>query len=288
MSRLPETEATISPLKRAILELREMRAKVDEMERSQKGRIAIVGMGLRLPGGVLNESSLWQVLADGVDTISEIPCDRWDLDAYYDPDPDKPGKMNTRHGSFLREVDQFDAEFFGVSPREAVSMDPQHRLLLETSWEALENAAIAPASLRGSQTGIFVGIGNSDYWRMAYRYEEQIDAYSALGNAFSVAAGRLSYFLGVHGPSMAVDTACSSSLVAVHLACRSLRSGECNIALAGGVNLILSPEASINFSKSRMLAPDGRCKTFDASADGYVRAEGCGVVVLKTLIRRAG
>ena len=191
--------------------------------------------------------------------------------------------MNTRHGAFIKGVDQFDAEFFGVSPREAVSMDPQHRLLMETSWEALENAAIAPAALRGSPTGVFVGIGNSDYWRMVYGDEEQIDAYSALGNSYSVAAGRLSYFLGVHGPSMAVDTACSASLVAVHLACRSLRSGECTLALAAGVNLILSPEANINFSKSRMLAPDGRCKTFDASADGYVRGEGCGVVVLKTL-----
>ena len=283
MSHQPETEANLSPLKRAILELREMRAKLDEMESSQKGSIAIVGMGLRLPGGMRNESSLWQVLANGVDTISEIPADRWDLAAYYDPDPDKPGKMNTRYGSFLKDADQFDAEFFGVSPREAVSMDPQHRLLMETSWEALENAAIAPASLSGSQTGVFVGIGNSDYWRMAYRDEEQIDAYSALGNSYSVAAGRLSYFLGLHGPSMAVDTACSASLVAVHLACRSLRSGECTLALAAGVNLILSPEANINFSKSRMLAPDGRCKTFDAAADGYVRAEGCGVVVLKTL-----
>jgi acyl transferase domain-containing protein/SAM-dependent methyltransferase len=283
MSHQPETEANLSPLKRAILELREMRAKLDEMESSQKGSIAIVGMGLRLPGGMRNESSLWHVLENGVDTISEIPADRWDVAAYYDPDPDKPGKMNTRYGSFLKDADQFDAEFFGVSPREAVSMDPQHRLLMETSWEALENAAIAPASLGGSQTGVFVGIGNSDYWRMAYRDEEQIDAYSALGNSYSVAAGRLSYFLGLHGPSMAVDTACSASLVAVHLACRSLRSGECTLALAGGVNLILSPEANINFSKSRMLAPDGRCKTFDASADGYVRAEGCGVVVLKTL-----
>jgi acyl transferase domain-containing protein/SAM-dependent methyltransferase len=283
MSRSPEIEANLSPLKRAILELREMRAKLDEIEKSQKDQTAIVGMGLRLPGGVRNESSLWQILANGMDTVSEIPADRWDLDAYYDLDPDKPGKMNSRHGSFLQDIDQFDPEFFGVSPREAVSMDPQHRLLLETSWEALENAAIAPVALRGSQTGIFVGIGNSDYWRMAYRHEEEIDAYSALGNSYSVAAGRLSYFLGVHGPSMAIDTACSASLVAVHLACRSLRSGECTLALAGGVNLILSPEANINFSKSRMLAPDGRCKTFDAAADGYVRAEGCGVVILKTL-----
>ena len=283
MSQGREIQEQLSPLKRAILELREMRAKLDETDRRQKEPIAIVGIGLRLPGGADDPSSLWQMLADGVDAISEIPRDRWDLDAYYDLDPDKPGKMNTRHGAFIKGVDQFDAEFFGVSPREAVSMDPQHRLLMETSWEALENAAIAPAALRGSPTGVFVGIGNSDYWRMVYSDEEQIDAYSALGNSYSVAAGRLSYFLGVTGPSMAVDTACSASLVAVHLACRSLRSGECTLALAAGVNLILSPEININFSKSRMLALDGRCKTFDAGADGYVRGEGCGVVVLKTL-----
>ena len=283
MSQGQEIQEQLSPLKRAILELREMRAKLDEMDRRQKEPIAIVGIGLRLPGGAHDESSLWQMLADGVDAISEIPADRWDLDAYYDLDPDRPGKMNTRHGAFIKGVDQFDAEFFGVSPREGVSMDPQHRLLMETSWEALESAAIAPAALRGSLTGVFVGIGNSDYWRMVYGDEEQIDAYSALGNSYSVAAGRLSYFLGVHGPAMAIDTACSASLVAVHLACRSLRSGECTLALAAGVNLILSPEVNINFSKSRMLAPDGRCKTFDAGADGYVRGEGCGVVILKTL-----
>src|ERR1700730_1045997 len=283
MSEVRETQEQLSPLKRAILELREMRAKLDEADRRKREPIAIVGIGLHLPGGARDESSLWRLLADGVDAISEIPRDRWDVDAYYDPDPDKPGKMNTRHGAFISGVDQFDAEFFGVSPREAVSMDPQHRLLMETSWEALENAGIAPAALRDSPTGVFVGVGNCDYWRMAYRDEEQIDAYAALGNSYSVAAGRLSYFLGVHGPSIAVDTACSASLVAVHLACGSLRSGECTLALAAGVNLILSPEANINFSKSRMLAPDGRCKTFDAGADGYVRGEGCGVVVLKTL-----
>jgi acyl transferase domain-containing protein/SAM-dependent methyltransferase len=273
----------LSPLKRAILELREMRSQLAEMDRRQREPIAVVGMGLRLPGGAHDEISLWQLLADGLDTVSEIPSSRWNLDAYYDPDPDRRGKMHTRHGSFLNDVDQFDAEFFGVSPREAVSMDPQHRLLMECSWEALENAVIAPLSLRGSSTGVFVGIGNNDYWRMVYSDTQQIDAYSALGNSYSVAAGRLSYFLGVHGPSMAIDTACSASLVAVHLACQSLRAGECSLALAGGVNLILSPEANINFSKSRMLAPDGRCKTFDAAADGYVRGEGCGVVVLKPL-----
>jgi acyl transferase domain-containing protein/SAM-dependent methyltransferase len=283
MNHGPEAPEQLSPLKRAILELRELRAKLDETERRQRDPIAIVGIGMRLPGGARDESSLWQILANGVDAISEIPPDRWDLDAYYDPDPDKPGKMNTRHAAFLSGIDQFDADFFGVSPREAVSMDPQHRLLMETSWEALENAAICPTHLAGSQAGVFIGYGNSDYWRLVYGDKEHIGAYSALGNAFSVAAGRLSYFLGVHGPSLTVDTACSASLVAVHLACRSLRTGECNLALAGGVNLILSPEVNINFSKARMLAADGRCKTFDANADGYVRGEGCGVVVLKTL-----
>ncbi len=283
MSNAANTQDQLSPLKRAILELRELRARLDESEHRQNQPIAIVGMGLRLPGGARDEESLWQILSRGIDTITEIPNDRWDVEAYFDADPDKPGKMNARHGAVLTDVDQFDAEFFGISPREAISMDPQHRLLMESAWEALENAAIAPASLRGSQTGVFVGIGNSDYWRMVYRDQERIDAYSALGNSYSVAAGRLSYFLGTHGPSMAIDTACSASLVAVHLACQSLRSRECSLALAGGVNLILSPEAHINFSKSRMLARDGRCKTFDATADGYVRGEGCGVVVLKPL-----
>ena len=278
-----QTEGQLSPLKRAIVELREMREKLDETTRRKNEPIAIVGAGMRLPGGVHDEASLWGMLSEGVDAVSEIPKDRWDVDAYYDPDPDKPGKMNVRRGAFLGEVDRFDADFFSVSPREAVEMDPQQRILLEVSWEALENSAIAPANLFGGHTGVFVGISNSDYWRMVYSDERQIDAYSALGNSFSVAAGRLSYLLGVHGPSLTVDTACSSSLVAVHLACASLRAGECDLALAGGVNLILSPEANINFSKSRMLAPDGRCKTFDAAADGYVRGEGCGIVVLKPL-----
>lgn len=283
MTESRQIQEQLSPMKRAIVELREMRGKLDELEHRKNDPIAIVGVGLRLPGGVHDETSLWRLLAEGVDAVTEIPKERWDVDAYYDPDPDKPGKMNIRRGAFLTGVDEFDADFFGVSPREAVSMDPQHRLLMEVSWGALENAAIAPASLFGSQTGVFVGMSNNDYWRMVYGDEEQIDAYGALGNAYSVAAGRLSYFLGIHGPALTVDTACSSSLVAVHLACASLRSGECTLALAAGVNLILSPEASINFSKSRMLAPDGRCKTFDAAADGYVRGEGCVVVVLKPL-----
>jgi acyl transferase domain-containing protein/SAM-dependent methyltransferase len=270
-------------MKRAILELRQLRARIEHLEGAGREPIAIIGVGLRLPGGAHDEASLWRLLSEGVDAVAEVPPDRWDVAAYYDPDADKPGKMNTRYGAFLGQVGEFDAEFFGVSPREAVSMDPQHRLLLETAWETLENAAVSPARVAGSQTGVFVGFGNSDYWRLVYGDEARIDAYSALGNAYSVAAGRLSYFLGLHGPCVTVDTACSSSLVAVHLACQSLRAGECSLALAAGVSLILTPEASINFSKARMLAPDGRCKTFDAKADGYVRGEGCGVVLLKPL-----
>ncbi|MFY9983858.1 MAG: type I polyketide synthase [Chthoniobacterales bacterium] len=283
MSQSQASREQLSPLKRAILELRELRAKLEGADRSQREPIAIIGMGFRLPGGAHEESSLWRILSDGIDVITEIPGDRWDLEAYYDPDPDMPGKMNCRHGAFLSGVDRFDAEFFGISPREAASMDPQHRLLLETSWQALENAAIAPASLRDTKMGAFVGVSTNDYGRMVYDDEEGIDAYSTVGNSYSAAAGRLSYFFGVHGPSMAIDTACSSSLVAVHQACRSLRQGECNLALAAGVNVILTPQANINFCKSRMLASDGRCKTFDASADGYVRGEGCAVLVLKPL-----
>ncbi|HET7749013.1 MAG TPA: type I polyketide synthase, partial [Terriglobales bacterium] len=196
--------------------------------------------------------------------------------------PDAPGKMYTRSGGFLEGVDLFDAEFFGIAPREAIGMDPQHRLLLEVAWEALECAGQAPSKLAGSQTGVFVGISTNDY--AALRSDPvDIDPYTGTGNAFSVATGRISYLLGLHGPNVALDTACSSSLVAVHLACRSLRNRECSLALAGGVNLILSPDTTIYFCRMHAMAPDGRCKTFDAAADGYVRGEGCGVVVLKRL-----
>ncbi len=191
--------------------------------------------------------------------------------------------MLTRYGGFLDAVDRFDAGFFGIAPREAESMDPQQRLLLEIAWEALEDAGHSPQSLAGSQTGVYVGISNSDYGRAMMAQRNQLHVYSASGGAFSVAAGRLSYFLGLHGPSLAVDTACSSSLAAVHLACQALRLGECDMALAGGVNLILSPEANIGFSKAGMMAPDGHCKTFDAAADGYVRSEGCAMIVLRHL-----
>ncbi len=223
------------------------------------------------------------MLRSGVDAVTEVPASRWDNGRFFDPDFRTPGKVSTRHGSFLKDVDQFDAAFFGISPREAENMDPQHRLLLEVTWEALERAGQAPAGLMGSNTGVFVGISNSDYQRLLLSDLESIDPYVATGNLFSVAAGRLSYILGLHGPNVAVDTACSSSLVAVHLAVQSLRQGECDLALAGGVSLMLSPAISVNFSKAQMMAADGRCKTFDAAADGYVRGEGCIVIVLKRL-----
>lgn len=278
-----DTTANLSPVKRALLEIRELREKLDQVERQKTEPIAIVGLGLRFPGGASDPESFWQLLSNGVDAIAEVPPERWDINAYYDADPDQPGKMSTRFGAWLADVDKFDPYFFGIAPREAMSMDPQHRLLLEVSWEALEHAGQSPEKLMGSQTGVFVGISNSDYFRMVYADPDHIDTYAATGNTYSVAAGRLSYLLGLHGPNVAIDTACSSSLVAVHLAVQSLRNNECNLALAGGVSLILSPEVHINFSKSRMMAADGRCKTFDAAADGYVRGEGCGVVVLKRL-----
>ncbi len=274
----------LSPLKQALLQLREMRARIDELEHGQHEPIAVIGLGLRLPGGANDPESLWQLLHDGVDTIVEVPAERWDINAFYDPDPAAPGKMTTRFGAFLTEVDRFDAAFFGIAPREAISMDPQQRLLLEVAWEALERAGQSPDRLIGSDTGVFVGFANSDYFRRLFADPATIDAYAGTGNTGSVAAGRIAYLLGLQGPALAIDTACSSSLVAVHLAVQSLRRRECGLALAGGVNLILSPEVNINFSKAQgMMAPDGRCKTFDARADGYVRGEGCGLIVLKRL-----
>jgi acyl transferase domain-containing protein len=225
------------------------------------------------------------MLRDGVDAVSEVPSDRWDVEAFYDPNPDAPGKTYSRWGGFVRHLDQFDPQFFGITPREAASMDPQQRLLLEVAWEALEHAGQAPAGLAGTRTGVFVGVTGGDYAQLTLRTQgvEGLGAYYASGIAHSIVSGRLSYVLGLEGPSISLDTACSSSLVAVHLAVQSLRTGECNLALAGGVNLILSPEPSITLSKYQMMAPDGRCKFADARADGFVRAEGCAVVVLKRL-----
>ncbi|MFN6571677.1 SDR family oxidoreductase [Dendronalium sp. ChiSLP03b] len=244
--------------------------------------IAIIGIGCRFPGAK-DPEAFWQLLQNGTDAIVEVPGDRWDIQQVYDAQPATPGKMNTRWGGFLEDVDLFDAAFFGISPREAESIDPQQRLVLEVSWEALEKAGIAPQQLKGSQTGVFIGISTNDYARLQFNHPAGTDAYFGTSSAFSITANRLSYLLDLRGPSWAVDTACSSSLVAVHQACQSLRQGESELALAGGVNLILTPELTIAFSQAQMMAADGHCKTFDASANGYVRGEGCGIVVLKRL-----
>ncbi|MBD2439001.1 type I polyketide synthase [Nostoc sp. FACHB-110] len=246
--------------------------------------IAIIGIGCRFPKAQ-DKEAFWQLLRSGGDAIASIPADRVDLRDSYDPDPKTPGKMNGGFGGFLDDVDQFDANFFGVAQREAASMDPQQRLLLEVSWQSLEDAGLAPDKLAGSQTGVFVGLMWNDYAHQQMRNPSVIDAYTGSGNGYFMTANRLSYRYNFHGPSMAVDTGCSSSLVAVHLACQSLRQGECELALAGGVNLILEPVASIFYTKAGLFANDGRCKSFDARANGLVRGEGAGVVVLKPLSR---
>ena len=243
--------------------------------------IAIIGIGCRFPGAK-NTESFWQLLRNGVDAITEVPADRWNVDAFYDPTPGTRGKMITRWGGFLEQVDHFDAQFFGISPREAMRMDPQQRLLLEVAWEALEDAGQVVERLAGTRTGVFIGISGNDYGRMQM-FPGLSNAYMGTGNANSVAANRISYVSNFQGPSLTVDTACSSSLVAAHLACRSLWSGESTLALVGGVSCILSPTITVNFSLAGMLSSDGRCKTFDAGANGYVRGEGARVVVLKPL-----
>ena len=245
---------------------------------------AIVGYAARFPGAA-DAEQFWQVLREGRDAVSEVPEDRWDVDAFYNPDPDAPGKIATRRGGFVDDVTGFDAPFFGMSAREVSMLDPQHRILLETAWRAVEHSGTAPTALANTNTGVFIGLATHDYLAMAsseLSYAE-IEAYLAIGTSASAAAGRISYRFGLQGPAVAVDTACSSSLVAIHQACQALRLGECDLALAGGVNVLLGPAAMITFSHAHMLAPDGRCKTFDAAADGYVRGEGCGVIVVKRL-----
>lgn len=285
MSHITEKLDQLSSLQRAVYALKETRSKLDALQYQQNEPIAIIGMGCRFPGNNNDPESFWQFLKQGTDAVREVPPERWDVNEYYDSNPETRGKMNVREGGFLDVgLDLFDAEFFRLAPREVINMDPQQRLLLEVSWEALERAGQASSKLVGSQTGVFIGITNCDYAQRSMLADTtEIDIYTATGNSLNVAAGRLSYSLGLTGPSMAIDTACSSSLVAVHQACQSLRAKECSMALAGGVNVMLSPQVAIAISKLRALAADGRCKTFDAAADGYGRAEGCGMVVLKRL-----
>jgi phthiocerol/phenolphthiocerol synthesis type-I polyketide synthase C len=247
--------------------------------------IAIIGIGCRFPGGADSPDSFWQLLTEGRDAVTEVPADRWDTARYASDDPAAPGRTNSRWGGFLEGVDRFDAAFFGISQQEAAHMDPQQRLLAEVAFEAVENAGVPTDRLAGTPTGVFVGISTFDYATGQLRDLDAIDPYTGTGSALSIAANRLSYLLDLRGPSMAVDTACSSSLVAVLQACTSLQRGDCDLALAGGVNLVLSPAFAINFSKAGVMSADGRCKPFDAAADGYVRSEGAGVVVLKPLAR---
>jgi myxalamid-type polyketide synthase MxaB len=279
MSSTSERIAKLSPQKLALL-----KQAMGESNRIAEP-IAIVGMGCRFAGAA-NIAEYWRLIHDGIDATGEIPASRWDVDAFYDASGTTAGRMPTRWGGFIDDMDRFDAAFFGISPREAEKMDPQHRLLLEVVWEALEYGGIAPTQLRETATGVFVGVGGVDYSRIPVQldnYFEQITAYSGTGNALSIAANRISYTLDLRGPSMAIDTACSSSLVAAHLAVRSLRSNECDAAIVGGVNAILTPETTLAFSQAHMLSPDGKCRPFDDGANGYVRGEGCGVVVLKRL-----
>jgi acyl transferase domain-containing protein len=279
------TDPTLSPIKRALRAVEDMQAKLEAITYAQREPIAIIGMGCRFPGEADSPDAFWELLEHGVDAIGDVPPSRWDVETYYNADPDAPGKIYTREGGFLADIESFDASFFGISAREASSLDPQQRLLLEVSWEALEQANQASDRVFDSTTGVFIGICSNDYNKMIWESggAEQIDAFCATGNALSLAAGRLSYALGLKGPSLSVDTACSSALVALHLACQHLRGGECDLALAGGVHLLLAPDSSVAFARTRMLDPSGRCRTFDAEANGYVRGEGCGVIVLKRL-----
>ena len=280
----PDRRAIITE---ALHKIDELSARLEIAEKADTEPIAVVGIGCRFPGGVNDPDHYWKLLLDGRSGIVPVPAERWDADAFYSADHSVPGTICTREGGFITswKADEFDAEFFGITPREAAAMDPQQRLLLEVAWEALENAGIGPHTIRGTQTSVFIGLTTYDYMLTLENKlrPEDYDGYVPFGNSANFAAGRLAYFLGVCGPALVVDTACSSSLVSVHLACQSLRRRESDTALAAGVNLMLKPEANIALTRFGMLSPDGRCKTFDAGADGYVRSEGCGLVVLKRL-----
>ncbi|NOR18833.1 MAG: type I polyketide synthase WcbR, partial [Xanthomonadales bacterium] len=246
-------------------------------------KIAIVGMAFRFPGGVYSEKSFWDVLKQGRDVVGSIDEDRWSTDTYYHPRPAEPGRSLTLSAGLLDRVDGFDAAFFGISPREARKMDPQHRLVLELTWEALENGGQLPERLAGSDCAVYLGISSNDYGLRSLDDLSSVDAYSMTGNTLSIAANRISYAFDLRGPSMALDTACSSSLVALHQACGSLQTGESSLAIAGGVNLLLHPHPFIGFSSASMLSARGKCRAFDASGDGYVRAEGGAILLLKPL-----
>ncbi|EIP84604.1 polyketide synthase [Burkholderia humptydooensis MSMB43] len=268
-------------MQNALREIERLQRKLGGVEQQLHAPIAVVGMGCRFAGADSPEE-LWQRLLDGADGVREVPVERWDAERYFDADPDASGRIYCRAGSFLDDIVSFDAGFFGISAREAAMLDPQQRMLLEVVWEAIERAGIPAAELKGSATGMFAGVMHQDYAHR-FRQADDVDLYTASGNAPSVLAGRVSHVLGLHGPTLTIDTACSSSLVAVHLACNALRAGECDIAIVGGVNVVLSPVSTAAECRAHMLSASGRCRSFDDGADGFVRGEGCGVVVLQRL-----
>src|SRR6266849_4431742 len=250
-----------------------------------KDRIAIIGIGCRFPGGVNDRESFWKLLADGREAVSDVPPDRWNVERFFDTEPGLPGKSIAMRGGFLDGIDQFDPQFFGISPREAPYVDPQHRLLLETAWEAIEDAGLVLDFGRGADLGVFVGISYNDYQGIQSTSFDHfsIGPYTPTGSAHSIAANRISYCLNLRGPSVAMDTACSSALTAVHAACEHIWAGRGDAALAGGVTVMITPGGFIGFSQASMLSPEGRCKAFDASANGFVRGEGAGMVLMKRL-----
>jgi myxalamid-type polyketide synthase MxaD len=275
--------ADLSPLKQAYLAIERLQSELERRDRERSEPIAIVGMGCRFPGGSASPEAFWDLLREGRDGITEVPPERWDADALYHPDPQRPGRISTRWGGFVDGLDGFDARFFGINPREAEQMDPQQRLLLEVAFEALEAGGQPVDRLVGSRTGVYVGLIGVEYGLLQMADVRGLDAYSGTGTSYSIASGRLAYQFGFHGPAVTIDTACSSSLATIHMACEALRRGECDLALAGGVSAMLTPISLIPMSRMGVLSPDGRCRTLDRGANGFAPGEGCGLVVLKRL-----